>query len=289
MAKSWNEGNIKVDGLAFMISEGLIVKFSGLPLEGEVISQEKMNQIEQLTKFIREDETFCWLQSGIVRESLPMPLDRVVVQIMKYLTLKGKFRKLFCYHIVILNSIRNSTKINLPLFLFKSLEKSVKSVKASKGKLPLHQGLLKLLVNFEKAKNPSPSMIPRGLLRSSGTPVSRAQLLLGPTVITPKSSAEPSKEEEEEDSPSEDCKTSGCKKGTNHKRKPTSQTLAVNLAKCSRRSTRLKEKSVEKVKIMDYISSEEDKSEGEDTNLVEHRGKEKVSIPLEDNKDPTKS
>eukprot|EP01018_Ginkgo_biloba_P021711 Gb_02673 [translate_table: standard] len=187
------------------------------------------------------------------------------------------------------NEIFNSrsTKINLPVFLFKSLEKSVKSVKASKGKLPLHHGLLKLLVNFEKARNPLPSVTPRGLVRSSGTPVSRAQLLLGPSAIAPESSAEPSISEEE-DSPSEDCGTSGCKKGTNQKRKPVPQTLGANLAKCNRRSAKLKEKSTEKVKIVDYISSEEEKSEGEDTNMGEQCGKEKVSIPLEDNKDSAK-
>eukprot|EP01018_Ginkgo_biloba_P016652 Gb_17438 [translate_table: standard] len=288
VAESWNEGNVKVDGLAFTIFEGLIAEVSRLPLEGKVISREKTNQIEQLTKFIKEDETFCWLQSSIARESLPVPWDRVVVQIMKYLTLEGKFRKLFGYHIAILNSVRNSTKINLPVFHFKSLEKSVKSVKAGKGKLPLHQGLLNLLVNFEKAKNPSPSVTLRGLVRSSGTLVSRAQLLLGPSAAAPKSSAKPSVSKEEEDSPSEDCGTSSCKKGSNRKRKSVPQTLAANLAKCSRRSARLKEKSTEKVKIVDYISSEEEKSEGEDTNMGDQCGKEKVSIPLEDNKDSTK-
>eukprot|EP01018_Ginkgo_biloba_P025388 Gb_18449 [translate_table: standard] len=227
VVESWNEGNVKVDGLAFMISKGLITKVSGLPLDGEVISREKTNQIEQLTKFIREDETFC------------------------------KFKKLFGYHIAILNLIRNSTTINLPVFLFKSLEKSVKSVKAGKGKLPFHQGLLKLL----------------GLAAFGSA--------------APKSTVEPS-DSEKEDSPSEDCGTSGCKKGPNRKRKPVPQTLKTNLAKCSRRSARHNEKSAEKVKIVDYISSEEEKSEGEDTNLGEQRGKEKVLIPLEDNKDSAK-
>jgi len=94
------------------------------------------------------------------------------------------------------------------------LEKSVKSVKVGKGKLPLHHGLLKILVNYEKARNPSPSMTLKGLLRSSGTPVSRAHLLLGPMTTTPKSSAESFESKEEEESPSEDCGTSICKKGS---------------------------------------------------------------------------
>eukprot|EP01018_Ginkgo_biloba_P015385 Gb_29456 [translate_table: standard] len=102
-------------------------------------------------------------------------------------------------------------------------------------------------------------------------------------------SAESFESEEEEDSPSEDCRTSGCKKGSSQKRKTAPQTLTASLAKCSRHSARLKEKSAEKVKIVDYISSEEEKSEGENTNLGDQRRKEKVSVPLEDNKDLAKS
>eukprot|EP01018_Ginkgo_biloba_P009116 Gb_23834 [translate_table: standard] len=61
--------------------------------------------VSQLTKFIKENETFYWLDSGIARESLPQPWDRVVIQVMQYTTLEGKFRKLFGYHVAILNSV----------------------------------------------------------------------------------------------------------------------------------------------------------------------------------------
>eukprot|EP01018_Ginkgo_biloba_P012096 Gb_21298 [translate_table: standard] len=94
---------------------------------------------------------------------------------MKYLTLEGKYRKLFGYHIAILNSIQNSEKINVPLFLFKSVEKSVKTVKSGRGKFPLHQGLLNLLFQFEKAKSGSTVISVKGNFhRVSGTPVSKA-------------------------------------------------------------------------------------------------------------------
>eukprot|EP01018_Ginkgo_biloba_P039011 Gb_11876 [translate_table: standard] len=114
-------------------------------------------------------------------------------------------------------------------------------------------------------------------------------LLLGPTAVAPKSSAESSESEEEEESPSEDCGTSVCKKGSSQKRKPPPKMLVASLAKCSRRSTKLKEKSAEKVKILDYISSEEEKTEREDVNPGDQRKKEKVSVPVEDIKDSTKA
>eukprot|EP01018_Ginkgo_biloba_P017415 Gb_14636 [translate_table: standard] len=72
-----------------------------------------------------------------------------------------------------------------------------------KGKLPLHQGLLKMLVNYEKARITSAPLILKGkLIRTSGTLVSKA-LLLGLTSLIPKISADSSDSEEEEDSTSE--------------------------------------------------------------------------------------
>eukprot|EP01018_Ginkgo_biloba_P013399 Gb_10421 [translate_table: standard] len=213
VAKRWDEGRVKVDGLVFTILEQLIAEASGLPIDGEVICRGKTNQVEKLSKFIRNNETFCWLQSGIARESLPAPWDRVVVQVMKYLTLEGKFRKLFGCHIAILNSIRNRVKINVPLLLLKSLEKSIKTVKSGKGKLPLHQGLLKMLVNYEKARITSAPLILKGnLIRTSGTLVSKAQLLLSLASLVPKTSVDSFDLEEEGDNPSEDTGVSIRKK-----------------------------------------------------------------------------
>eukprot|EP01018_Ginkgo_biloba_P017812 Gb_02791 [translate_table: standard] len=59
-------------------------------------------------------------------------------------------------------------------------------MKAGKGKAPLHQGLMKLLVDFEKDRR-GDVVVPLkgGFSRLSGTPVSKAQLLLGPTPPSP--------------------------------------------------------------------------------------------------------
>eukprot|EP01018_Ginkgo_biloba_P022712 Gb_36500 [translate_table: standard] len=225
----------------------LVTEVSRLPNEGEVITRDKTNQGGQLIKFIRDDETFCWLDSGIARESLPKPWDRVAIQIMKYLTLEGKFRKLFSYHIAILNSMRNKEKVTIPLFLLKSMEKSVRAVKVGKGKAPFHQGLMKLLVDFENDKRgdvAGPSK--GGFSRRSGTPVSKAQLLLGPASLSLVLKSRDTVSDSEEDSLSQegDAPVAGSKDGGSKKRKPLSQVLNANLAKCSRRSIRLQKNSL---------------------------------------------
>jgi len=105
--ESWNNGKVSVNGINFSISEVLLTEVSYFSTKEEVITGDKTNQVGQLTKFIKDNETFCWLDYGITRKSLHKPWDRVAIQIMKYLTLEGKFHKLFCYHIAILNLIRN--------------------------------------------------------------------------------------------------------------------------------------------------------------------------------------
>eukprot|EP01018_Ginkgo_biloba_P024051 Gb_01985 [translate_table: standard] len=168
-------------------SESISIQVAESWDEGKVerpFSEEKTSQAKQLTKFLTYKETFCWLQSNIARESLPKSWDRVAVQIMKYLTLEGKLRKIFGYHVAILNSIKNEEKVNIPLFLFKSLEKSIKSVKVGKGKVMLHQGLVKFFYQFAKDKGGvSIRMMRGGFPRISGTLVSRAQLRLGATPL----------------------------------------------------------------------------------------------------------
>eukprot|EP01018_Ginkgo_biloba_P035673 Gb_06925 [translate_table: standard] len=222
--------------------------------------EERKVVAEQLTKFLKDEETFYWLQSGIARESLSKPWDRVAIQVMKYLTLEGKFRKILGYHVAILNSIRNEEKVNIPLFLFRSLEKSIKSVKGGKGKVLLHQGLLKPL--FQHAKDME------SLARmDSMSPSNKSSLVL-------------SESEEEKEGPKKEAPKELSKGGEARglKRKIHPQVLASSLAKCSRRSSRLQQKSKGKQKIVD--SSEEDKVGFDDGKEAEVEKRLEETVPL---------
>eukprot|EP01018_Ginkgo_biloba_P013977 Gb_31793 [translate_table: standard] len=293
IVESWKDGRVSVNGLEILINEVLLVDVSALPCEGEVISRDKTSQVGQLTKFIRDDEMFCWLDSGIARESLSKPWDRVAVQVMKYLTLEGKFWKLFGYHIAILNSMRNKEKVNIPLFLLKSMEKSVKAVKAGKGKSPLHQGLMKMLVDFKmNRKSIAAGPSKGGFVRISGTPVSKAQLLLGSAPSSPLLVSGDSASNSEEVSRSQDGDflAANPKDGGGKKRNPLAQILSANLVKCSRRSSRLQRKSAEKAKSMDDAgpSGEERKFVGPGP-LGERSSSLKVPVAAPLEKGPAKS
>eukprot|EP01018_Ginkgo_biloba_P032322 Gb_32267 [translate_table: standard] len=196
---SWKDGRVVVSGMEFVVSEVLIAEVSGLPNEAGFTDSKRIPA---------------------------KPWDKVAVQVMKYLTLEGKFRKLFGYHIAILNSMKNKEKINIPLFLFKSTEKSVHAVKAGKGKAPLHQGLMKMIVDFEinrKSYIAGPSK--GGFVRVSEAPISKAQLLLGPALSSPLLVSGDTAMDSEGDSgsPERNCPATNPKEKGSKKRKPPAQ------------------------------------------------------------------
>eukprot|EP01018_Ginkgo_biloba_P007467 Gb_18855 [translate_table: standard] len=243
-----------VSGMEFVVNEVLIAEVSGLPNEGEAISRDKMNQVGQLTKFIKDEETFCWMDSRIARESLPKPWDRVAVQ----------------------------EKINIPLFLFKFMEKSVHVVKVGKGKSPLHQGLMKMIEDFEinrKSSIAGPSK--GGFVRVSGAPISKAYLLLGPALSSPLLVSGDMATDSKGDygSPERNFPTINPKEKGSRKRKPPAQVLSANITKCSRRSSKLHRKTVGKIKLMDDVeSSEEDRKSNDPGSLGERSSASKVIV-----------
>eukprot|EP01018_Ginkgo_biloba_P032039 Gb_30895 [translate_table: standard] len=240
--ESWKSGRVSVNGVDIEVSATLIAEVSGLPNDGEAISRDKMNQVDQLTKFIRERNVLLvgfWNSQRVSTKTLGQGGGAAI-----------------------LNSLRNREKVNFPLFLFKSMEKSVNAAKARKGKNPLYQGLMKLIVDFDSKRKCSSTGSSKGVfVRVSGAPISKSQLLLGLVPPSPHlvsvdtaSDLEGDSGSQERTNPVINPKEKGSKK-----RKPPPQVLSANIAKCSRRSTRLQWKTVGISNVVvDADSSEED-------------------------------
>eukprot|EP01018_Ginkgo_biloba_P010904 Gb_24794 [translate_table: standard] len=119
---------------------------------------------------------------------------------------------------------------------------TVKYVKVGKGRAPLHQGLLKLLYEYEKDKKSLAADPSRGgFSRLSGTH-------------------------------GEDTPLVGSKEGGARKRKPPLQILTASLAKCSRRSSRLQKKTIDKAKVVDFVESSEEDHNDSDVGKNTERG-----------------
>eukprot|EP01018_Ginkgo_biloba_P006549 Gb_36349 [translate_table: standard] len=123
-------------------------------------------------------------------------------------------------------------------------------------------------------------------VRVSGAPISKAQLLLGPA---PSSSLlisgdTASDSDGDSRSPEGNCPTTNPKEKGGRKRKPPAQVLSTNIAKCSRRSSRLQRKVVGKTKFVDDAEySEKERKSDDPSSLGGRSNPSKVTVvaPLE--------
>ncbi|WP_258316876.1 hypothetical protein, partial [Escherichia coli] len=74
------------------------------------------------------------------------PWREILFVLMRYITLDGKFMKVYGYHFVLLNHFRHNDKVNFPYFLLYSMNASLKAYKENpQGDTAMHQGLMVLI------------------------------------------------------------------------------------------------------------------------------------------------
>lgn len=106
--------------------------------------------------FNRKNDILQRMQGGINRESLLVKWKNLVTVVMQYITLENQTSIIHSFNFAFLNIFRRGKEINIPLYLFHSLQKSI--LKLNDGKLvgPRHQGLLYILFNHEASNRPKP-------------------------------------------------------------------------------------------------------------------------------------
>lgn len=86
----------------------------------------------------------------------------VLFVIMCYITLDGRFTKVYDYHFVLMNHFRHDEKVNIPYFLLCSMNDTIKAYKENPmGDTAMHQGLMVLIYDHLKANqiaHPQPSI-----------------------------------------------------------------------------------------------------------------------------------
>jgi len=147
--------------------------------------KSKVSDPKGMKLFLNKGEVLNNLQGGFDCQLLPSPWDEVCFMIMKYFILKGRFRRFFHYHFILLNHFRHSKHINFPFFLLSSLETSIVATKEqhtldpSKLELPLHQGLIMRLYKFHLALYPPKAPTPIRI-----EPHNPPRVMEGPVIIT---------------------------------------------------------------------------------------------------------
>ena len=84
---------------------------------------------------------------------------------MEYLTLDGRFTKLYGYHFMLENHFQHDVRINFSFYLMKSLSISTQAIqKDPNGEHVFHEGLMVLIMNLLKSKN---IVKPKGSLKGA--------------------------------------------------------------------------------------------------------------------------
>lgn len=89
--------------------------------------------------------------------------------IMRYITLDGRFTKVYGYHFVLLNHFRYDEKVNIPYFLICSMNATIKAHRDNpKGDTTMHQGLMVLIYDHLKDNQISHPILLSLILRRKG-------------------------------------------------------------------------------------------------------------------------
>lgn len=129
-----------------MPKEGLQVRREGNAnkLDGRNKFLEKVIKIKYLVKY----------QIRVVRKSIPKPWYEVVVALIKYITLEGRYKVLLASHFYLLNhfTFLETNRVKFPFFIFNSMLLSINKVKRNRALIPLHAYVIKLVYESYREK-----------------------------------------------------------------------------------------------------------------------------------------
>lgn len=154
--KNWRKGTLKMGDQLISIDEDLIARFMGLHREGSNYDRDRKlskEAIERYLEMTKEKKCLVKLSKTYYPpRDFVKPWREVLFAIMHYVTLDGRFTKVYGYHFVLLNHFKYDEKFNIPYFLLCSMNATIKAHKENpKGDTDMHQGLMVLIYVHLKA------------------------------------------------------------------------------------------------------------------------------------------
>lgn len=115
------------------IDEELIAKAMGLKREGCNFYRDRKVSREAIERYLvieKEKKRLVKLSKTYYPpRAFAKPLREILFVLMRYITLDGRFTKVYGYHFVPLNHFRHNDKVNFPYFLLCSMNASLKAYK----------------------------------------------------------------------------------------------------------------------------------------------------------------
>lgn len=137
------------------IDEDLIAQVTRLHREGRNYERNiklSKEDIEQYPKITKEKKHLVKLSKTYYPpRAFVKPWREVFFSIMHYVTLDGRFRKVYGYHFFLLNHFRYDEKVNFSYFLLCSMNATIKAHRDNlKGDTMMHQGPMVLIYDHLK-------------------------------------------------------------------------------------------------------------------------------------------
>lgn len=117
-------------GQTWRVDEDLVAEVNGLQKDDINFYRDRKFSVEAIKNFPKnEEERACIAKKDNISYYLPNEVNsfwqKMLKVLMEYLTIDGRFSKVYNYHFVILNHFRHGSKISLPFYLASSLNDSL--------------------------------------------------------------------------------------------------------------------------------------------------------------------
>lgn len=155
-SKKWRKGTLKMGYQTIPIDEDLIAQVMGLCREGSNFYKDKKLSKEAIERYPETTKEKKWLvklsKTYYPLRAYAKPWRDFLFSIMWYITLDGRFTKVYGYHFVLLNHFKYDEKVNIPYILICSMNATIKAHRENpKGDTAMHQGLMVLIYDHLKS------------------------------------------------------------------------------------------------------------------------------------------
>ena len=146
--EKYNDERVQLQSLTIRVNEEFIAEAINVPAQGERWFKQKDFQSNFSDFLIPGCEKLDW-KNG-VHVSRMKPGWRVPLEVIQnYITCYGRYGRVLKFHLKLLMHIHGAVQVNLPFYLFKSLQKMIAKVQIHPQHTAhsiYHQGLIKLLI-----------------------------------------------------------------------------------------------------------------------------------------------
>jgi hypothetical protein len=154
-ALNFNSVYTIIAGVTFPISEDTISTSTEIPIQGEKWFKGMPLELVFYIDFRKPQYKKQKFGATILREYILEPYEALLRVIQKYFTCEGRFDRLYQYHISLLMHFTGKSPLNVPFYLYRSLQKMVDKVQSRVDQLKsnmFHFSLVELLV-VEEIRN----------------------------------------------------------------------------------------------------------------------------------------